>query len=173
MADTVSVKFDGLREVGDAMRSLTRDISQKIAYTSTLAAAKHVKEKAKQNLVRNGSILTEALYNGIVVKRLNKSSLTAEYAVTVSTAEMKKYVKKSRSKRHRQVTKIAPGKYKVETLNEDYLNLGDFFYSSFVEFGTVKNNAKPFLRPAFENNKEVAVNIIKDKLANAIAKATK
>ena len=37
----------------------------------------------------------------------------------------------------------------------------DAFYARFVEFGTVKMAARPFLRPAFEAKKGEAVDAIK------------
>ena len=44
----------------------------------------------------------------------------------------------------------------------------DAFYWTFVEFGTSKMAAQPFIRPAFEENKQRAVNKIKDVLVKAI-----
>jgi HK97 gp10 family phage protein len=42
------------------------------------------------------------------------------------------------------------------------------FYWHFVEFGTVKHPARPFLRPAFESKKREAVDLIKKKIAQRI-----
>jgi HK97 gp10 family phage protein len=161
MADTVSVGFSGLRELGEAMRGLEAKVSKKVAFQATVKAARFVREKAKENLIRNGSVDTGALLNSIVVKRLTRTGNTADYAVTVSTASMKKYVEKSRARRHR-----------IEG-NATYENLGDFFYARFVEFGTVKTHARPFLRPALENNKDEAAKIMIEALRQGIAKATK
>ena len=44
----------------------------------------------------------------------------------------------------------------------------DAFYWTFVEFGTSKMPARPFLRPAFEENKGPAINKIKQVLIRAI-----
>jgi HK97 gp10 family phage protein len=46
----------------------------------------------------------------------------------------------------------------------------DGFYFPFVEFGTEKMAARPFVRPAFEATKEQAAEAIKAKLAERIAK---
>lgn len=48
---------------------------------------------------------------------------------------------------------------------------GDAFYWKFLEFGTSKQPAQPFLRPAFDSKKEKAVEVIKQVLADGIAKA--
>lgn len=44
----------------------------------------------------------------------------------------------------------------------------DAYYFPFVEFGTAKMAAKPFMRPAFEATKEQAAEAIKDKLAQRV-----
>jgi HK97 gp10 family phage protein len=46
----------------------------------------------------------------------------------------------------------------------------DSFYWRFVEFGTAKMSAKPFMRPAFDTAKERAVQAIKEYLAARIDK---
>lgn len=44
----------------------------------------------------------------------------------------------------------------------------DAFYFPWIEFGTSKMAARPFLRPAFDTMKERAVEVLKQKLAAAI-----
>lgn len=46
----------------------------------------------------------------------------------------------------------------------------DAFYFPFVEFGTEKMPAQPFMRPAFESTKEAAIEAIKNKLAERVEK---
>lgn len=46
----------------------------------------------------------------------------------------------------------------------------DSFYWRFVEFGTVKMAAQPFMRPAFDIKKESAANAIRDYLSARIDK---
>ena len=47
----------------------------------------------------------------------------------------------------------------------------DAWYWRFVEFGTVKMPARPFLRPAFEGKKREAVQAIKTRLSERIEQA--
>ena len=42
------------------------------------------------------------------------------------------------------------------------------FYGKFVEFGTTKMSARPFLGPAYEKNKREIVETIKDKLKEGL-----
>jgi HK97 gp10 family phage protein len=45
---------------------------------------------------------------------------------------------------------------------------GPLFYGSFLEFGTSHQPAYPYMRPAFEENKNTLPGIIRDELAKAI-----
>ena len=44
------------------------------------------------------------------------------------------------------------------------------YYWRFLEFGTVKMPARPFMRPAFENNKGAILQTITDKLRKGLAR---
>ena len=177
MASSVTVKVEGLRQLGDRMKPLSEDVNKRIGRAATAAGAAVIK-KAAQDLV---PVKTGALKKGIVVKRIPKSEtgLTSEHIVTVSSREMKKYVAKSRAAVVELQGPIAPttvnGKtYRAKKLlgrKESYTSLGDFFYAHFVEYGTSKMAAKPFLRPAYDQNKGRAVEAIKDRIAKRLTKA--
>lgn len=56
-----------------------------------------------------------------------------------------------------------------------YVNVGitksdnsEIFYGKFIEFGTSKMPARPFLQPAFEKNKNTVKNIIADTLREGL-----
>lgn len=49
----------------------------------------------------------------------------------------------------------------------------DAFYGRWIEFGTSKMPAQPFLRPAFEANKQASAELFRTKLASAIQAAVK
>ena len=48
---------------------------------------------------------------------------------------------------------------------------GTAFYFLFLEFGTEKMRARPFLRPAFEQRKEDALNVIVNEMQAGLARA--
>ncbi|MNY41310.1 hypothetical protein D3C86_1761160 [compost metagenome] len=60
---------------------------------------------------------------------------------------------------------------KLLARKESYVSFGDFFYAHFVEYGTSKMAAKPFMRPAYDQNKEKAVQAIKDRISKRLEKA--
>ncbi|AMM23167.1 HK97-gp10 family putative phage morphogenesis protein [Variovorax sp. PAMC 28711] len=178
MAKSVTVQVDGLRELGERLKTLNLDMVNRIARAATAAGAVVIRDAAKAN----APVKTGALKKGIVVKRLPKAEslgLTSEHIVTVSTREMKKYTNKSRAAVVELQGPIAPvtsgGKtYRAKKLlgrKENYVSSGDFFYANFIEFGTVKMAAQPFLRPAYDLNKERAVAAIKDRIETRLKKA--
>ena len=176
MAKTITVKVQGLSDLGARMKNLSADVSNRISRAATAAGASVIKSAAQSKV----PVLTGALKKGIVVKRIPKSEtgLTSEHIVTVSTRQMKKYVDKSRA----AVTELqgptqpvtSGGKtYRPKKLlarQDSYASLGDFYYARFIEFGTAKMAAKPFLRPAYDENKQKAVEAIKDRIEKRLKK---
>jgi len=61
----------------------------------------------------------------------------------------------------------------VRTSKFDNLFTGDQYYAAFVEFGTSRMEAKPFLEPAFEARKHEASETIKREVAAGIAREAK
>jgi HK97 gp10 family phage protein len=143
MANTVSVQIDGLKELGAIMRNLSKEVNNRIARSATLAGAQVIKKE----VIERAPVDTGNLKKNIITKRKTKTPFTSEFLVTVRTGKKTK-------------KQIAQG-------------IGDAFYAKFVEYGTVKSAAKPFIRPAFEQGKESAAIAIVDRLKVGIAKATK
>jgi HK97 gp10 family phage protein len=143
MASTVIIKIEGLEGIKQAMKDLSNEVNKRIARSATLAGTQIVKEAA----IKNAPVLTGNLKKNIVLKRDTKTNLTSEFLVTVRQGKRTK-------------KQIAQG-------------LGDAFYAKFLEYGTVKTPAQPFLRPAFDNNKEAAANAIIERLKTGISRATK
>ena len=56
---------------------------------------------------------------------------------------------------------------------KEYKTDGNTYYWRFIEFGTERQPAQPFLRPAFEAQKENALAVITDTLAKGIESAAK
>ncbi len=155
MAKT-TIKIDGLRDLGEAMRGLSADVNKKIAFAGVLAGANVIKKKAiakapkseKPHFVRllasdrganADAVLVQPgnLKKNIVNKR-QKSPLTAEYIVTVRGKKKDGYAAR---------------------------------YGRLVEFGTVHHAPEPFLRPAFDTGKEEAVQAIASRLDARVKKA--
>lgn len=76
----------------------------------------------------------------------------------IITIRKRRYTKKSRAKLKRK----SNGKI-------DYKASGDAFYGWYVEFGTEKMKAEPFIRPAFESEKDDSLDKFKDSLTIGVA----
>lgn len=143
MASSVTVKVDGLRELGERMKGLSEQMNNRIARAATAAGAVVIRNAAQQK----APVDTGNLKKNIIVKRLPKgeSSLTSEHIVTVRQGKL--------------------------TAKQKDKGLQDAYYGKFVEYGTAKMPARPYLRPAYDQNKEKAVQAIKDRIEKRLNKA--
>lgn len=76
------------------------------------------------------------------------------------TGRLRKNLKISRPKSN--------GSTKYVLIGIDKSDISEIFYGKFIEFGTSKHPARPFLHPAYLNHKEEAKEIIKNELRNAL-----
>jgi HK97 gp10 family phage protein len=135
------VKIHGLRELQRAMRELPRRMDRRILNAALMAGARPMVADAKANVL----VDTGALRSAIRATPLRKTSHTSTVQIGIGRARQTKAQRMAGAKRY------VP------------------FYGLFLEFGTSKMSAKPFLRPAFERNKRSAVEIIRERIATRIA----
>ena len=140
----------GLRELQAAMNKLRVDMANKIARQATAAGAAVVRKAARDRAGSDEIKDTGNLQAAIVMKRVRGTSLTEEYIVTVRRG------KKS------DVRKAKSGKGPLGR---------DAYYARFVEFGTVKTSARPFIAPALAENIDPATEAMKKRLAARLKKA--
>lgn len=148
MADEVQVQLTGFRELAEALKQFGPRVAKNSLRRAVSAAAAEIRNQARAN----APVDTGEMKRDIQMKRekdQRSGPLAATFSVFVRSG------KKSRlSGRSRDVQK-------------------DSFYWKFVEFGTSKMPAQPFLRPAFETKKEEAVRIIGEKLDEGIQQAAR
>jgi HK97 gp10 family phage protein len=140
-----TVKVQGLRELGFAMRELSSDIAGKVARQATAAGA----SVARKNIKARAPVDTGNLRAAVVMKRERQTNLTEEYVVAV------------RKGKRRDVAAAKKGEGKLGK---------DAYYAHMVEFGTVKTPAQPFIRPGFEESAQPAVEAIAKRLKQRIDK---
>jgi HK97 gp10 family phage protein len=66
-----------------------------------------------------------------------------------------------------KIGRIEGGRGRAREATEAAIAVGprkDFFYGIFLEYGTVKMSAQPFMRPAFDSTRDEALTILKDEL---------
>lgn len=149
-----SAKVDGLRELQQRLRALSEDMQKKIPAQATSAAAVIVKKAAIALAPKD----TGQLRSHIVIKRLPPGERTATSQHIVTVKKIKR--KYANTKRNRQTNRVG------KTYQSDVA-----YYWRHLEFGTAKMAARPFMRPAFEQNKERAKDAIIDRIRKRIERA--
>lgn len=153
MMASTRVEMLGLKELGAAMSLLSSDIAKKISFAGVLAGAAIIKKSAQAK-----APIAEKAYmarqksgdKGVLVQPANIARNIVNKRIKSNlTAE---YIVTVRGKRqHGYAARVA----------------------RLQEFGTVKQSPQPFLRPAFDADKERAAQAIKDRLEKRITKANK
>lgn len=147
MADSVQ-GLTGFKELAAALRELGPRVAKNTLRRAVSAGATIIKTDARTR----APVDTGEMRKDILVKRERDGrgdNLAVTYSVFVRSG------KKSRlAGRARNVQR-------------------DSFYWRFVEFGTSKMAARPFMRSAFAAQKEEAVKVIGEKLDEGIQKAAK
>ena len=154
----ISIKIEGLKELQKALSELPREIQGRPLRSAVSAAAKLISDDVK-NRVSVGE--TGNLKSAVYRYRSRSNSTTGRETFFVGIRNGKeKYSNTARNRRLRQVGKA----YKTQ---------GEAFYWRYLEFGTKKMQARPFLRPSFEANKSRAVEVMKERLSKAIESQAK
>jgi HK97 gp10 family phage protein len=150
----MSVDIKGLKELQAALNQLPREVQKRPLRAAVSAAAKVIQDEAKRRAPIDTGNLRKAVYRTRSRSGSGPGQETFLVAVKKGKAE---YANTARNRRLNRVGK----KYQTQ---------GEAYYWRFLEFGTAKMAAKPFLRPAFENKKQMAVDVLKQKLGDAITK---
>ena len=129
----------GLKELQKALAELPQGIARNVLRGAVNAGATVIKAEAKVRAPALSGILKRSLYQKQIREKSNL--LLQTFFVGVRQGRSSKKTKKG---------------------------VLDAFYARFVEFGTSKMPAHPFMRPAFEAKKEAAVQAIKDYLTKRI-----
>jgi HK97 gp10 family phage protein len=155
MAELFNIQ--GLPELKAALMQLPKEIQGKVLADAVKPAAMMIRDRARDRAPQ----LTGLVKKAIVAYRARKSDpsrIIYEVGVTMKIRRAGEIITGSR-KKLRQI-RAETGKKAMTA-----------FYWRFLEFGTKKMPARPFLRPAFEELKMKALEQIKDSLSAAIEKA--
>ncbi|WP_443090318.1 HK97-gp10 family putative phage morphogenesis protein [Basfia succiniciproducens] len=139
----LTVKITGLKELGQAMNSLERKVKNRIAVKAMRKGGAIIREQARANAPtlkrqvphRKRGTLRKAISSST---KMDKNG-TVRTTIFVRQLKTKKIIE-----------------FKGTNGKSGAYNPNDPFYWRFVEFGTSKMPAQPFLRPAFSSKKEQA-----------------
>lgn len=146
----VEVKFHGLKDIERALQELPRRVDRRILNEGLLDGARLVRDEARakapvlreEHSRRRPGVLRRAI-QAIRVRPQGYAATVLVRVRPLSKGAIARFKKKA----------IARGMKNVNGAD----NPNDPFYWRFVEFGTSKMSARPFLRPAFEAKKVAAV----------------
>lgn len=134
--------IDGLRELNDALLKLPKAIAERHLRLAVGAGAQVIRKQVLNRITAAGiQKRTGTLERSVYVKAIKELSKPNEKVYFVGVRQGKRY----------QARETKSGR---KLLNRDS------FYFWWLEFGTSKMPARPFLRPAFETKKEAAVDAI-------------
>lgn len=143
----------GLSELSAALKELPNRIARNALRRSVARGAVVIRDEAKTRAPVSttppapGDPLPGTLKRSIVIKHDKDRSILTSQTYVVAVRHGKKYRNQGKKGNRSQ----------------------DAYYWRWVEFGTVKMAARPFMRPAFEAQKEAAVQEIARVLAERIA----
>lgn len=168
MAEVIEFKIDGLESLLGKFDAISYDTRRKGGRAALRKAAQLVTEAARQNaeLLNDPSTSTEIAKN-IALRwnnRLFKQSGDLGFRVGVLGGAKKKNNYHTRRGR-------AGGTF--ETGGDQSNPGGNTFYWRFLEFGTAKMAAKPFLRKALADNIEAATAMFVSEFDKALDRAIK
>jgi HK97 gp10 family phage protein len=161
MAKT-TVQIEGLADLKRRLEALPKEVGAKgggPARAALFRGAKVIRDQAIANAPRE----TGFLISQIAALRSRNPRIygaTEMYSVGVKLGKARRYANTKRNRGKQRVGKT----YNVE---------GNAFYWRFIEFGTEKRGATPFLRPAFESRKEDALDTIVRELGAGIDRAVR
>lgn len=146
---TVEVK--GLKELNEALRQLPERVARNTLRGATAAGAAVIRKEAR---------LRAPIYTGDLSDKHPPAGTLRKSVYQKQIRELSSLVKQT----------FYVGVRTGKRLKDKTGRTLDAYYWRFVEFGTVKMSARPFLRPAFEAKKLEAIEAIKAYLAARIPK---
>ena len=152
----ISMKIEGLEELRKALRLLPEELQKKALGDAVAKGASVIRDEAKR-LAPVLKTPDERRTRGLLKRMIRSTRGKRNGSEAAAFVKVRRLVGK------------ALGKAKAKT-KKSGAEL-DPFYWAFIEFGTSKRAARPFLRPAFDTKKESAAQQIKKALAEGLAKA--
>jgi HK97 gp10 family phage protein len=133
------IQWEGMKEMAERMKGLSREVQDRLAFRATAAAARNVRKSAQDNIQSYGLIDSGALIGNVAFARKQPQGLSFSYDIGVRHGSRKQ-------------------------IKDD----DDPYYWFMLEFGTVKRPGTPFLTLAFEQEKDTSLELMRQVLTTGI-----
>ena len=150
----ITMEIEGLKELDALLRKLPERVAGNALAAAVASGARVIRDDA----IARAPVDTGAMQAQIYTKRVRASNAFERTSIVGVRGGKAKY---ANNKRNRQQGRAG----------KEYANGGKTYYWRFVEFGTSKMAAHPFLRPAFDAKQNEAVKAITERLDERIQKA--
>jgi HK97 gp10 family phage protein len=158
MGASASLKFSGGAELVAKLKGLSEGVQKRQARLSLAAGAEPIRKQAQANASALGLRKTGALIKNIARKHEKQTQPGYnEIAIGVRHGQRSDVKRRLRAKGA-----------SAETIAAKAREADDPFYWRFAEFGTSKQRATPFIRPAFEAKKQDALDALAARLKRGI-----
>lgn len=144
----IRAEVQGLRELGEKIRQLDTDLRTGLLRASTGVAANSIRKEVEHR----APVRTGRLKRAVFVSRITRQSNDWQQTFAISVRKGKRY----------QNFTLKFGKNKGQTVNMDA------YHARFIEFGTRKMKAQPFVRPAFEAKRDDAIQAFKARMQKGL-----
>lgn len=147
----LQTQLTGFKELGESLMGLAADVAAKELRAATLAATTVVRRRVRDNAFANFVMRTGTLDRAIFNKYA-KGASDGRWAQTyvIGVRQGRRFALKKDGKAVRGTGK-------------------DAFYWWWLEFGTVKMHARPFVRPALPAEQANAIEAMRKRLAKGVA----
>ena len=169
-APALSVSIEGYQEIREMFHKLGDKVVKKVVGKALRAAGAPIRKEARENLKRNGSVVTEQLWRTMQVKLVRQKS--TQTRLLVVGAKNKTVTIKGK--------RVNPAKYShlVEfgtqihpiVAKGGWLNFGGGFKTVVKKVTHPGAEAKPFIRPAYDTKKGEAKTKFEQKLELELTK---
>lgn len=155
-----AVKFtiEGFDELVANLQDLPKATQRNTIKKSLLVAAKPFVDHAKRIVPVNTGALKDSIVAGGKIDGAGKSEYSDALASGGTKAEAVAALRAARREKGRMV-EIYAGVIRLA------------WYAHFVEFGTEKTEARPFIRPAWDAEKENMLRVLQEELGTQVMKA--
>lgn len=182
MAGEVTVKISGLAEAKKALLEIAPNLRRRAIRNALAAGARVYRDAARKSapvldrvITRNGLTVRKpgTLRDAIAVRTSKIAKRAGDLGVFVNVRPAKGAAFKT--VRGRALFGLVKTKSRVQTRKSKRgaLSPDDPFYWRFLEFGTAKMSARPFLRPAAANKGDEALKQFERTLGPAIQRLNK